>query len=143
MADAKTKPTAVSIDGYLQARTSPEQLADCQALMALLQRVTNEPPRIWGPSIVGYGMYSYRYDSGRTGESFITGFAVRGKDLVVYLVADSPAQPELLAQLGKFRMGKSCLYLRRLADVDTQVLEALVSASVAEVKRRHGTAGGA
>ena len=139
MAEAKTKPTAASIDEYLESRASPDQLADCKALMVMLKRVTKEQPRMWGPSIVGYGSYSYRYESGRTGESCVTGFAVRGRELVVYLVAESPEQQELLAKLGKHKIGKSCLYLKRLADIDAKVLEALVSKSVSEVRRRHAT----
>jgi Domain of unknown function (DU1801) len=123
MAEAKTKPTAASVDKYLRSRASPEQLVDCKALMTILNRVTKERPKMWGPSIVGYGTYSYRYGSGRTGESCITGFAVRGRELVVYLVAESPEQAELLTRLGKHKIGKSCLYLKRLADVDTEVLE--------------------
>lgn len=130
MAEAKTKPTAASIDEYLESRASPEQLADCKSLMAMLKRVTKEPPRMWGPSIVGYGSYSYRYESGHTGESCVTGFAVRGRELVVYLVAESPEQQELLAKLGKHKIGKSCLYFKRLADVDTKELEALIAKSV-------------
>ena len=137
MAEAKTKPTAASVDEVLAARARPEQLADCKALMALLKRVTKQAPKMWGPSIVGYGSYSYRYDSGRTGESCLTGFAVRGRELVVYLVADSPGQQALLERLGPYKMGKACLYIKRLADLDLAVLEALVSESVAEIKRRH------
>ncbi len=137
MAEAKTKPTAASVDEVLAARARPEQLADCKALMALLKRVTKQAPKMWGPSIVGYGSYTYRYDSGRTGESCLTGFAVRGRELVVYLVADSPGQQALLERLGPYKMGKACLYIKRLADLDLAVLEALVSESVAEIKRRH------
>jgi hypothetical protein len=143
MAEAKTKPTAASVDEVLAARARPEQLADCKALMALLKRVTKQAPKMWGPSIVGYGSYSYRYDSGRTGESCLTGFAVRGRELVVYLVADSPGQQALLERLGPYKMGKACLYIKRLADLDLAVLEALVSESVAEVKRRHPPGGAA
>ena len=111
--------------------------------MALFKKVTNHSPKMWGPSIVGYGSYSYKYESGRTGESCLTGFAVRGKELVVYLVAESQEQRALLAKLGKHKMGKACLYFKRLADVDAKVLETLVSESVAETKRRHTVAGGA
>lgn len=143
MAEAKTKPTAANVDDHLAARASPEQLADCKALMALLQEVTRQPPRMWGPSIVGYGSYRYTYGSGRSGESCLTGFAVRGKDLVVYLVAESPEQQALLGRLGKHRMGKSCLYFKRLADLDTTVLASLVSKSVAEIGRRHAVTNGA
>jgi hypothetical protein len=137
MAEAKTKPTEASIDTYLKSRASEEQLADCKVLMDILERITKESPRMWGPSIVGYGRYSYRYESGRTGESCITGFAVRGRELVVYLVAESAEQQELLSKLGRHKIGKSCLYLKRLSDVDVPVLETLVSKSVNEVKRRH------
>jgi hypothetical protein len=139
MAEARTKPTTASIDKYLESRASEAQLADCKTLMAMFKRVTKEQPRMWGPSIVGYGSYTYRYESGRTGESCLTGFAVRGKELVVYLVAESPEQQELLAKLGKHKIGKSCLYMKGLVDVDTEVLEALVSKSVSEIKRRHAT----
>jgi Domain of unknown function (DU1801) len=143
MPEAKTKPTSVKVDDYLASRASEEQLADCMELMALLKRVTKQPPRMWGPSIVGYGSYSYKYESGRTGESCLTGFAVRGKELVVYLVAESTEQQALLSKLGKHKMGKACLYFKRLAELDTQVLENLVSASVVELKRRHPVADGA
>jgi hypothetical protein len=137
MAEAKTKASDASIDEYLASRASAEQLSDCRALMAILKRVTRQPPKMWGPSIVGYGSYRYTYDSGRTGESCLTGFAVRGKEVVVYLVAEGQDQEALLSKLGKHKMGKSCLYFKRLADLDTKVLEALVAGSVAELRRRH------
>ena len=140
MAEAKTRATDASVDEYLTSRASPEQLADCKALMSMLRRVTGQSPKMWGPSIVGYGSYRYRYESGRTGESALTGFAVRGKDLVVYLAAEDAEQQALLSRLGKHRMGKSCLYFRRLADLDAKVLESLVAGSVAELKRRHAAA---
>jgi hypothetical protein len=143
MSEAKTKPTSASVEDYLASKAGPEQLADCKALMALLKKVTKQAPKRWGPSIVGYGSYSYKYESGRTGESCLTGFAVRGKELVVYLVAESQDQQALLAKLGKHKMGKACLYFKRLADLDTKVLETLVSESVSETKRRHTVAGGA
>lgn len=135
MAEAKTKPSQASVDDYLSAKASPELHADCTTLMSILKKVTNEAPIMWGPSIVGFGSYSYRYESGRTGESCATGFAVRGNELVVYLVAASADQQNLLARLGKHKMGKSCLYFKRLGDIDTKVLEELVVSFVAEVRR--------
>lgn len=138
MAENKTKATDASVSEYIASRASEEQAADCKTLMAMLKRVTKQSPKMWGPSIVGYGSYRYTYDSGRTGESCLTGFAVRGKELVVYLTAESEEQQSLLARLGKHKIGKSCLYFKRLADLDVSVLEQLVSGSVAEVKRRHG-----
>jgi hypothetical protein len=137
MAETKTQPTRASVDAYLASKATPEQLADCQAIMAMCKRVTGQPPKMWGPSIVGYGSYTYRYDSGRTGDACLVGFAVRGKELVVYLLAEDPVQIGLLAKLGKHRMGKSCLYFKRLADLDVEVLEALIAGSVAELERRY------
>ena len=140
MAEAKTKATDASIDDYIASRASASQRADCVALMALLGKVTGEQPKMWGPSIVGYGVYQYRYESGRTGESCVTGFAIRGKELVVYLIAESQNQAALLSRLGKHKMGKSCLYFKQLSDLDIGVLENLVEGSVAEVRRRHSSA---
>ena len=122
MAETKTKPTGASVDAYLASRASPEQLADCKAIMAICKRVTKQQPYMWGPSIVGYGSYTYRYESGHSGDAPIAGFAVRGRELVVYLGVDDPGQAELLAQLGKHKMSKSCLYFKRLADLDVRVL---------------------
>jgi hypothetical protein len=138
MAEAKTKPTSASIEEYLASRASKEQLVDCEALLTLLQRVTGQAPRMWGPSIVGFGSYRYPLASGKFGESCATGFAVRGKELVVYLVAEAPDQASLLATLGKHKFGKACLYFKRLADLDQKVLEKLVLGSLAELKRRYG-----
>ena len=143
MAEAKTRPTAASVADYIASRATDEQRADSKALMAMFKRVTGEKPRMWGPSIVGYGSYQYTYPSGTTGTSALTGFAIRGKDLVVYLVAEADGQQSLLARLGKHRMGKACLYFRRLEDLDQAVLEQLVAGSVAEVRRRYGAPGSA
>ena len=137
MAETKTKPTRASVDGYLASRASAEQMADCRSIMAICKRVTGEQPVMWGPSIVGYGTYTYRYESGHSGDACLVGFAVRGRDLVVYISAESAEQAQRLSRLGKHRMGKSCLYFKRLADLDVKVLEALIAASVAEVKRRY------
>ena len=143
MAKTKTKPTGASVEAYLASRANPAQLADCRTIMAICTRVTKQQPKMWGPSIVGYGSYTYRYESGHSGDACLTGFAVRGKDLVVYLMAEHSAQTDLLAGLGKHRMGKSCLYFRRLADLDVAVLEELIADSVAEVRRRYPQPGDA
>jgi hypothetical protein len=97
--------------------------------------ITGAPPLMWGPSIVGFGSYHYRYESGREGDMCIAGFSSRKPDISVYLLADSADQRRLLAKLGKHRMGKSCLYFRRLSDLDKSVVEDLVVGSIAEVKR--------
>ena len=137
MAETRTKPTRASVDAYLASKASPEQLKDCKAVMAICKRVTRQPARMWGPSIVGFGSYTYRYESGHSGEAALVGFAVRGRDLVVYIAADTPTQVELLSRLGKHSMGKVCLYFRRLADLDFEFFEALLSGSVAGIKRRY------
>jgi hypothetical protein len=138
MTENKTKPTDASIEGYLDARASGRQRADCATLMAMLERLTGETPRMWGPSIVGYGRYRYTYESGRTGEAPLAGFAIRGRELVVYLSCDDEAQVALLSRLGKHRMTTSCLYFKQLADLDVAVLEQLVVCSIDDVKRRYG-----
>lgn len=105
---------------------------------SLLERVTRQQPKMWGPSIVGYGRYRYTYDSGRTGEAPVAGFAIRGREIVVYLFMEGEAQRTLLSRLGEHRLGKVCLYFKRLSDLDYLVLEKLVANSVAEVRRRYG-----
>jgi hypothetical protein len=132
MAENKTKPTAGSV-----ARGSEQQRADCQELIALLEEATGHPPTMWGPSIVGFGSYRYTYESGRSGEAPLAGFAIRGRDLVVYLMPEQEEQETLLPRLGPHKMGKSCLYFKRLADLDRSVLEKLVAGSVAGVRRRY------
>lgn len=138
MAENKTKPTDASVADYIASRADAQQRADCRELMAMLGRVTGQTPRMWGPSIVGYGSYRYTYESGRTGEAPMAGFAIRGRELVVYLSADSEERRALLSRLGKHRMGKVCLYFKRLADLDGSVLEQLVAGSVEDVRRRYG-----
>ena len=137
MAQNKTKPTDASVDDYIASRGNARQQADCRELMALLERVTRQTPCMWGPSIVGYGSYRYTYDSGRTGEAPLAGFAIRGRELVVYMLAESQEQRALLSKLGKHKLGKVCLYFKQLADLDTSVLEKLVANSVAHVKQRY------
>jgi hypothetical protein len=143
MAKTKTRPTDASIDEYLASRASPEQLKDCKAIMAMCKRITKQRPRMWGSSIVSYGAYAYRSGSGHTGQACLAAFAIRGRNLVVYLVPESAGQVELLAKLGKHKMGKSCLYLRRLADIDVEVLEALIANSAAAAKHRYPPVAGA
>jgi len=143
MAENKTKPTDASVEEYIASRASEAQRADCEELMTLLKRITGQEPRMWGPSIVGYGSYRYAYESGRTGEAPLAAFAIRGRDLVVYLEPDEESHRALLPRLGKHSMGKSCLYFRRLSDLDRSVLEQLVVNSIPEVEKRHGPHGNA
>jgi len=139
MAENKTKPTDASVDDYIASRADEQQRADCRKLMTLLRRITRQPPKMWGPSIVGYGSYRYAYESGRTGEAPVAGFAIRGREIVVYLSAEGETQRLLLSKLGRHKMTKTCLHFKRLSDLDYSVLEQLVTTSVAEVKRRYGS----
>jgi len=104
----------------------------------LMTRATKQKPKMWGTSIVGFGSYHYKYESGREGDSCLTGFSSRKGDISVYLVASFPGREKLLAKLGKHKMAKGCLYVRKLSDVDPEVLEQIIVRSVAERKRHHG-----
>lgn len=138
MATNKTQATDASVEAYLAAIEDPGRRQDCAALVKLMSKVTKAPPVMWGSSIVGFGRYHYKYESGREGDSCATGFSSRKGDISIYLMAEGAGQAELLATLGRHKMGKACLYVRQLADVDVKVLEKLVAGSVAEVRRRHG-----
>ncbi len=135
MSKLKTKPTKVSAESHIAAITNEEQRSDAQTLVDLMRRVTGQEPVMWGPSIVGFGSYHYKYASGHEGESAPAAFAVRGRELVVYIAESFEGRDVLLAKLGKHKTGKVCVYMRRLADVDLNVLETLVTRSVAEAKR--------
>jgi hypothetical protein len=138
MATNKTKPTGASVKDYIASRATEQQRVDVRELMALLKSITKHPPKMWGPSMVGYGSQRYTYESGRTGEVPLACFAIRGRDLVVYVYAESKKQKALLAKLGKHSMGKSCLYFRQLVDLDKSVLKQIVAGSIAEFRQRYG-----
>lgn len=137
MAENKTKPTTARVEDYLAAIEDDARRADCEALVKLMRKVTKAPPVMWGAGIVGFGSYHYVYESGRSGDMCATGFSSRKGDISVYLTASFEGQQELLAKLGKHKMGKACLSIRRLSDVELKVLEKLVAGSVAEVRRRY------
>lgn len=138
MAENKTRPTELRVEQYIAAIEDESRRHDCEALLSLMQKVTRQSPRMWGSSIVGFGSYHYVYDSGREGDMCRTGFSCRKNDLVVYLTASGADQDVLLKKLGKHKMGKSCLYIKRLSDIDIKVLKQLIVDSLAEVKRRYG-----
>lgn len=138
MAENKTKPTKVSVTAHIAAIANDDQRRDCQALLKLLRRITGHAPKMWGPTIVGFGEYHYRYPSGREGEACLIGFAARGRELVLYVWTDAPEQQALLARLGKHKLGKVCLYFRRLSDLDLGVLEQLARNSIAQIRQQYG-----
>jgi hypothetical protein len=137
MAEAKTKPTKVSVRSYLDGIANEPRRRDCETVAAMMKTVTKCEPRMWGPSIVGFDTYHYKYESGREGDMCVVGFSSRKTDLVVYLVSGFEGAEDLLENLGSHKLGKSCLYIRRLSDVNLPVLERLVARSVEETKRRY------
>lgn len=137
MAELKTKQTDVSAESYFDTIEDPRRRADCVALAALIKKATKYEPKMWGPSIVGFGSYHYKYPTGHEGDAPVVGFSSRKPEIVVYISDDFESRQELLQQLGKHRTGKVCVYFKRLADIDVAVLEKLVKASVAEVRKRY------
>ncbi|WP_374603266.1 DUF1801 domain-containing protein [Arenimonas sp.] len=127
----KTRATEASVDDFLAGITDAQRREDCQRVRELMEAATGAPARMWGPAIVGFGVYHYRYESGREGDWMVTGFSPRKNDLTLYIMPGFAEHEDLMARLGKHRTGKSCLYLKRLADVDMAVLEDLVRGSVA------------
>lgn len=135
MAENKTQPTPASPASYLAAITDNARRQDCEVLVQLMTRVTGFPAVMWGTGIVGFGSYHYQYASGHSGDACLVGFASRKTDISVYLTTGFAGRDALLAKLGKHKMAKACLSIRKLSDVDLAVLEQLVLGSVAEVQR--------
>jgi Domain of unknown function (DU1801) len=137
MAANKTVETDADVAAVVAAVADPAQRADAEVLIRMMAKVSGYPPKMWGPSIIGFGQYHYHYDSGREGDMCRVGFSPRKGQTVVYIVDGFPGHTELLARLGKHKTGKSCLYIKRLADVDLSVLADLVTASLAVMAERH------
>jgi hypothetical protein len=136
MAENKTKPTKSSVPAFMDAITDQARRADAKALVKLMQTASGEKPKMWGPSIIGFGSYHYTYDSGREGDMPLVGFAPRKAATVLYGMIGFKGAETLLAKLGKHSTGKGCLYIKKLADVDQQVLTAMVVKSVAAMRAR-------
>jgi hypothetical protein len=136
MAQNKTKPTKLSVAAFIDALTDQTRRADAKALVKLMQSASGEKPQMWGPSIIGFGSCHYRYDSGREGDMPLIGFSPRKAATVLYGVAGSSDSRALLVKLGKHTTGKGCLYIKKLADVDLQVLETMVVKSLAAKRTR-------
>lgn len=129
MAELKTKKTKASVAGFLNKIRDEQRRKDCQTVLKLMQEATGEEPKMWGSSIVGFGTYKYRYESGREGEWPIISFSPRKTDLTLYIVPGFD-KVELMAKLGKYKTGKSCLYIKKLDDVKLSVLKQLIGNSV-------------
>jgi hypothetical protein len=135
MAKNKTVASADGVEAFLTKQSAAAQ-ADLRTVMAIMAKVTGEAPRMWGPSIIGYGTYHYRYESGREGDFLITGMSPRKANLTLYLMLDLEKEASLLAKLGPHSIGKSCLYIKRTADVDLTVLERLIAKGVKAVEKQ-------
>lgn len=133
----KTLATSASVEDFLAAVADPSRAKDCREIAAMMRKATGERARMWGASIVGFGSYHYKYDSGREGDAPIIGFSPRKSDLTIYIVPGFSSYGELLARLGKHKTAKVCLYLKRLDDIDRDVLRELIERSVADMRARY------
>ena len=134
MTELKTKQNEKSVQSFLDSVTDPARHQDCRALLELMKKVTGEVPKMWGDSIVGFGAYHYKYESGREGDWFLTGFSPRKANLTLYLMTGFSSP--LVERLGKFKTGKSCLYINKLADINLAVLAELLEESVAATTKK-------
>ena len=132
MAELKTKATEVDVDAFLDAVADPGRREDAGKVRAMMERISGEPATMWGPSIVGFGRYQYKY-----GEMARIGFSPRAKELVLYVVDDFPRHQPLMNRLGKYRTGKSCLYVKRLSDIDESVLEQLIADGLDHMREKY------
>lgn len=138
MSELKTKATNASVKAFLNAIKPDQKRTDARTLDKLMRRITGKKPKMWGASLVGYGTYKYKYESGHQGEWFITGFSPRKQNLVVYIMPGFETFKPQMKKLGKHKTGKSCLYINKLADVDLEILQELIAGSVEVMKDRYG-----
>lgn len=138
MAQNKTTATKLSTKVFVDGIEDLQKRKDCRALMKLMARLTGNRAKMWGTNIVGYGSYHYRYASGREGDFFLMGFSPRKQALTIYVVAGFSKFPKLMAKLGKYKTGKSCLYVKRLEEIDFNVLEKLLTASRDYLRSTYG-----
>jgi len=134
MAEQKTKPTPASVTAFLDAIADEQVRKDCYALSALMEAATGHPPKMWGASIVGFGQYHYKYDSGHEGDSCLTGFSPRKQNISLYLMHGASDHSDLLNKLGKFKAGKGCIYIKKLSDVDQHILTDLVKECAEKIR---------
>jgi hypothetical protein len=134
VAEAKTRPTKESVTGFLNKIPDAERREDCFAIAKMMEEITGSKPRMWGPSIVGFGSYNYKYASGHTGDWPVAAFSPRKNDLTLYLTPGFQKYAELMNKLGKHKTGKSCLYIKRLSDVHLPTLKKLLKTSVKDLQ---------
>ncbi|GAB4315596.1 MAG: hypothetical protein Kow00117_07540 [Phototrophicales bacterium] len=137
MSQNKTVPTDGDVVAFLNSVEPQKKRADSFAILELIQQVTGEQPVMWGDSIIGFGRYHYRYHSGREGEWLVTGFSPRKQAITLYIMAGFDDYGDLLQKLGKYKIGKSCLYIKKIEDINLDILRELVQRSVAHIKQTH------
>lgn len=137
MAELKTKENKASVAGFLNGIADKQKRADCKAIAKMMREATGKRAKMWGTAIVGYDKYDYKYASGRSGTFMITGFSPRAQNIAVYIMPGFSKFAGLMKKLGKHKTGKSCLYIRRLDDVDEKVLLRLIKESVNEMRRKY------
>lgn len=137
MAENKTKPTSQSVQAFLDGVEDTTKREDCLTLMALMHQITGEEATMWGDTMVGFGSYHYKYASGREGDAFLAGFSPRKQNLTLYILAGFEQYEDLLSKLGKHKLGKSCLYVNKLKDIDLNVLREMVKLSVEHMRKSH------
>ncbi len=135
MAENKTKQTKASVESFINKIKDETVRNDCYSIIKIMKSITKEEPRMWGPSVIGFGSYHYKYASGREGDMCIAGFSPRKQNLTIYLMPGFEAQQSLLKKLGKYKTSKVCLYIKSLEDVDVKVLKEMISISVKEMKK--------
>jgi hypothetical protein len=136
MADLKTKPNKASVEKFLNSVKDEKKRTDSFKILEMMKKITKEEPIMWGPSIIGFGSYHYKYASGREGDFFVTGFSPRKQNLTLYIMSGFKRSPELMKKLGKYKTGSSCLYINKLEDVDLKVLKTLIAESVKYMKNK-------
>ena len=135
MAELKTKPTSQSVSTFLSKITDEARRKDCEVVARLMSEVTGAPPQMWGPSIVGFGRYHYKYESGREGDWMLMGFSPRKGDLTLYILPGMHEFQELLPKLGKYKHAKSCLYVKKLEDIDLKVLREILKQALKSMSK--------
>ena len=138
MAELKTRKTRASVTTFIKKVENPQRREDCEKVVALMQEITGEKPAMWGTSIIGFGSYSYRYDSGRTGDWPLTGVSPRKQNLSIYIMTGFADSEALLKKLGKHKTGRSCLYINKLADIHLPTLKTLIRRSVTAMRKKYG-----
>jgi len=139
MAENKTKPAKQSVTAFINSIEDKQKRADVRKVAAMMRKATGARAAMWGSNIVGYGQYHYKYDSGREGDFMLTGFSPRKQALTVYIIAGFQHFESIMSKLGKYKTGKSCLYIKHLSDVDETVLERLIAASVRYMRKNYET----